>query len=245
MVRSTLKIVGLLLLVVGGGTGVWYYHEQTGAARKIEQLQREKEILQAVVERLGDERRVAELLVTGQDKSGDVPRTDLLFVEYARDGGSLPPRTFTVYGEMVHIDALVIKFQREFVGAGDPLRGRSIALFQRIYGDRTQPAEAPRIDEPGTIPAVYRGADPRVTEFETNLWKSFWRLVDDPGYREQMGVRVANGQGVWGPFEPGKLYTVSIESDGGLNLSAEPLKGIYVEALRLRAGATTRLSNPN
>ena len=34
------------------------------------------------------------------------------------------------------------------------------------------------------------------------------------------------------PFERDKLYTITLESDGGLNLTASPLKPIYREALR-------------
>ena len=40
------------------------------------------------------------------------------------------------------------------------------------------------------------------------------------------------GQGVWGMFEPGKLYTITTEANGGLSLRSEPLKGIYREALK-------------
>jgi hypothetical protein len=28
-------------------------------------------------------------------------------------------------------------------------------------------------------------------------------------------------------FDPGKLYTLTLEADGGLNLSTQPLQGIY------------------
>jgi hypothetical protein len=90
------------------------------------------------------------------------------------------------------------------------------------------------IDTPGEVPDIYHGTDPRVGEFEKGLWKDFWRLASDANYRNEIGVRVANGQGVWGPFEPDKLYTITLESDGGLNIASEPLKGIYREALKRR-----------
>ncbi len=50
-----------------------------------------------------------------------------------------------------------------------------------------------------------------------------------------MGVRVAQGEGLWSNFEVGKLYTITIETAGGLNITSEPLKGIYSEALKDRA----------
>jgi hypothetical protein len=202
-------------------------------------LQEEKKVLQDVVQRLSDERRVADVVVTDQRLVDGVPHTSLLFVEYAKDGEPLPAKSFEVVGKQAHVDALVIKFDRHFVGEGDPLRGHSVALFQKLYGDHENPVDAKRIDEPGRIPDVYRGADPRVSEYEQDLWRNFWRLADDAQYRAEKGVRVANGQGVWGPFEPDKIYTITLESGGGLNIQSEPLKGIYREVIKQRLVAST------
>ena len=47
-----------------------------------------------------------------------------------------------------------------------------------------------------------------------------------------MGVRIAQGEAVWRSFEPGWLYTLTLESNGGLNISPEPIKGIYREMMR-------------
>jgi hypothetical protein len=82
------------------------------------------------------------------------------------------------------------------------------------------------------IPEVYLGSDPRISQFELGLWKDFWKLYEDPAYRQEKGVRALGGHGLWGPFEPDRLYTITIESDGGLNMTSEPLKGIYREALK-------------
>ncbi|HEX4124767.1 MAG TPA: hypothetical protein VHY37_08590, partial [Tepidisphaeraceae bacterium] len=189
--------------------------------------------LRQIVQRLQTERRVGDLVVTNQhtDAAGIV-HTTLLFVEYGRDGSPLPGRTFTVIGDTVHIDAEVIKFDGKFVEENDPLRGHSIALFKSIYGDRQTPANAQPIDTPGHIPAVYRESDRSVSRFEQSLWSDFWKLADDPAYRARMGVRVAEGEGVWCPFHPNRLYTLTLETAGGLNITSEPLKGIYSELLQ-------------
>jgi hypothetical protein len=107
-------------------------------------------------------------------------------------------------------------------------------LFTRLFGDKQTPENAHRIDDPKQIPLIYQGADPRVSEFEQDLWKDFWRLADDPAYRKSMGVRIAQGEGVWLSFEPGYLYTITLDTTGGLFIQSEPLKGIYSEALRQR-----------
>jgi hypothetical protein len=247
MFRSIATTVAKLSLFVGlmtGGTaGVWYYQHRQSAAYQVQQLEQEKQKLQeqkqqleTVVQRLSDEKRVAEVLVRDQKTVDGVMHTTLLFVEYARDGSALPSKTFTIEGNTAHIDAMVIKFDRDFVAQNDPLRGHSIALFQRLFGDSQSPDRAFPIDEPGKIPEIYRGSGNAAGQmaFERELWQNFWRLADDKEYRAGKGVRVANGQGIWGPFSPDKLYTLTLDSDGGLNLTSEPLKGIYREAMKQR-----------
>ena len=105
-------------------------------------------------------------------------------------------------------------------------------MFTRIYGNHQSPDDGQTIDIPGQIPVYYQGTDPRVSSFETDLWKNFWKLADDEKYRNTMGVRVVNGEGPWWPCEANKLYTITIESAGGLNVTFEPVKPIYQEALR-------------
>jgi hypothetical protein len=224
MFRALGKVVFIAVLVAAGSAGIFLYYGQFSTDRKLAQLEDENNQLHEVVQRLISERRVAQMLVTDQHQVNGVQQTTLLFQEYARDGSMLPPRTFTIEGNMVHIDAMVIKFDHDFVEKDDPLRGHSIALFAKLYGDRQRPDQGFVIDEPGKIPDYYRGADPEVSPFETQLWQNFWKLADDPAYRQQMGVRVPNGEGPWRPVYPGQLYTITLESDGGLNITSQPIR---------------------
>jgi hypothetical protein len=239
MLRWLAKMLGLAVFIVVGSTAIWYYQDHYSSQHELEQVQEKNRVLTRMVQRLSDEKRVAQVLVMDSKTVNGVLHQTLLFVEDDRNGDPLPPKSFEIEGTEAHFDALVIKFEHEFVSKGDPLRGHSIALFTRVYGDKQSPATAFPIDEPGKIPDIYRGSDPKVSEFEQELWKNFWRLADDPEYARQMGVRIANGQGVWGPFEPDKVYTITLEAAGGLNLTSEPLKGIYRAALRDRVKIPT------
>jgi hypothetical protein len=241
MLRPLSKIFGLSFLLLAAAVGGVYYQHATSTEQKIEQLQDQKRQLEEVVTRLSSENRVADVLVSQQAKNAQgLLETTLLFVEYDKQGQTLPGKSFTIVGDTAHIDAMVIKFDHDFIAKDDPLRGHSIALFTKIYGDHQSPADAALIDSPGKIPDVYRGADPKVSEFETSLWGDFWKLYDDAKYREEKGVRALGGQGVWGPLQPERLYSLTIESDGGLNMTSQPLKGIYREALKQRAAAATQ-----
>jgi len=241
MLRRVANIFLLSVLVAAGSAGVYVYRSHFAIDTRVKELEEQKQQLQQVVNRLTNEKRVAEVLVTAQHpttfpstRPTSVPpvQTTFLFVEDAKDGSTLPPKSYTIDGNVIHLDAMVIKFERELVARSDPLRGHSIALFTRVFGDRQTPEEAFPIDEPGRVPEYYRGADPHVGRFEQKLWDDFWRLTDDAAYRQQMGVRIAQGEGLWFKLQPERLYTISLESDGGLNVVSEPVRGIYREALK-------------
>jgi len=236
MVRTLAKLAFLTALVVAGAAGL-YHQQRDTTVTKLNEALRKTEQLQQVVRHLQAERRVADVIVTDQKTVDGVQKTTLLLVEYARDGTTpLPARRFTIDGNVAHVDALVVKFERGFVEENDALRGHSLALFTRLYGENQPPEKAHRIDTPNEVPEVYRGSGPAVGEFEKELWTNFWRLADDEAYRKEKGVRVAQGEGVWVPFKPDRLYTLTLESDGGLNITSAPLKGIYREALKRDAG---------
>ena len=232
MLRALVKLAFLTALVVGGALTLFVYHDQTSERHQRLAAERKNEQLKQVIQRLGAESRVADLIVTDQETVDGKTQTTLLFVEYARDGSTLPAKRFTVDGNVAYVDAMVIKFDGRFVEQNDPLRGRSIALFTRLYGENQPPEKGFRIDPPNQVPDVYRGEDPVVQEFERELWNNFWRLAEDEAYRKEMGVRVAQGEAVWTRFQPDRLYTLTLESNGGLNITSSPLKGIYREALK-------------
>jgi hypothetical protein len=231
MLRTLAKLAFLSLLVVAGAAGL-VLHRRDATAVQLDEAKQRNEQLKQVVRRLEAERRVADVIVTEQKKVDGALKTTLLFVEYARDGSTLPARRFTIDGDVAHLDAMVVKFDRDFVHDNDPLRGHSLALFTRLYGENQPPEKAFRIDPPNQAPEIYRGPDPTVTDFERELWSNFWKLAEDEAYRQSKGVRVAQGEGVWVPFKPDKLYTITLDSDGGLNITSAPLKGIYREALK-------------
>ena len=128
------------LLLLGASAGVYLY-QHNAVERQLAAEKQKNEQLKLIVTRLSAERRVADIVVSEQ---GLVPgtgtlRTTLLFVEYDHAGEALPARKFAIDGKIGHIDAMVVKFAGKFVQDNDPLRGHSIALFTRLYGDKQSP----------------------------------------------------------------------------------------------------------
>jgi hypothetical protein len=218
------------LLVVGGGTLLIYRHV-TAKDSTIARLERENARLESVLERLATERRVAELVVTEQRRDQGRSVARVIFVEQDAQGRSLPARSFDVMGDRVHVDALVVKFDRDLVRADDPLRGHAVMVFERVYGSAQAPADVPTIDTPGQPPAVFR-VGPGVSRLEADLWRDFWALVTDPDAREARGVRAAHGAGVFGPLKAGTRYTVTLTPDGEITLVGEPLPEAFRAALK-------------
>jgi hypothetical protein len=253
MVRVVLRSCFAVVLITAAYACVLWWQSGTAERRviaKLEQqkqeLEQQKQQLQQVVDRLGTAKRVADVFVTDQ-QAGEKPLTKLLFVEYDRTGRAMPPRELLIRGTNAHVEAMVIEFDPGRVVANDPLKGHAIALFTRIFGDYDTPAAAAAIDTPDQIPEFYKGTDAKVSAFEKRLWQTFWQLSRDAALRQEMGVRVAIGKGIWGPFEPEMLYTLTLQPDGNLSRTAEPMRGAYgtyIKLLRDRLGQASTLS-PN
>ena len=239
MYRAVIRTcIAIVLLTAAYGCLIWW---QSSSAEKQaiaklqeqkQQLEAQKQKLQDVVDRLGTAKRVADVIVTDQ-RGGASPVTKLLFVEYDRAGKAMEPRELAIRGTTAHVEATVIEFEPGRVAANDPLRGHAIALFTRIFGDHDTPAGATPIDTPGQIPAFYRDAETKTSAFEKRLWQTFWQLSRDADLRKEMGVQMAIGKGVWGPFEPDTLYTLTLQPDGNLSRTSEPMRGAYGSYIRL------------
>src|SRR5207245_1415120 len=105
------------------------------------------------------------------------------------------PRELTLEGDEVYVDALVIKFEDNFVTAGDALKGKALLLFRRVFTDRRRPAEGDVLDREGQIPQSY-AAERAPTAFERELWARFWELANDPDEARRRGVRALHGEAV-------------------------------------------------
>ncbi|HEY0009056.1 MAG TPA: hypothetical protein VGB55_10070 [Tepidisphaeraceae bacterium] len=251
MYRRVISFVFVASFAGMSYVGVSWWQQHTAEQRQIaelhekqKQLEAEKLQLQQVIDRLGTDKRVADVIVTDQKSGPHGLRTTLLFVEYDRTGEPLPPRSFTIEGTSAHLSAMVIEFDSETVVKNDPLRGHAIALFTRIFGENQPPIDGPRIDTPGTIPAFYKNADPKLAAFEEKLWNTFWELERDENLRKEMGVKVAVGKGVWGPFEPKTLYTITLQPDGNLSRTAQPMRGVYDAYIQMLRDKQRDAENP-
>lgn len=203
----------------------WFARNQFLTARltaKIDQLEKERTELVEYARRLGSSRRVAQVNVSEQCLDPErriVSR--LRWQEIGSNGLLGVPVELSTLGELVYFEALVIKFEQQLVGEGDPERGASLALFRRVFGENQVPDSACLFDRA----AVPIGSVPRTTDVTERpsgadhvIWGRFWELVDDPRLAEALGVRVAQIEAPAVPLRGGQIWEVTLDAAGGLNL---------------------------
>lgn len=225
LLRTSLFTLAAAALLVGG---VWWRASTSRERleRELADLRAETERLlarkDAMIERLGRDRRVAHVEIVDQTwtPEGEVESTAVLFVELDESGRELGRRTYTVPGDVVFIDAWTAKFDPTEVASGNPLRGRTLVLLRRIYSDRQAPRDGQPIDTPGAVPTGYVGTD--MSRFERLVWDRFWEIATDAETARAMGVRVAQGEAVYKPVREGQRYELLVDAAGGINLRPLP-----------------------
>jgi len=206
----------IALVAVGAGAAATHWFLRSGDVARRE---REKRELSLAIERLTQQRRVADVIIHAQeqDAKGQIARTDFEFIEMDANGHALAGKRFSLPGRVLYFVGLVIKFDEARVAAGDPLRGHNIMLFRRIFSESCSPKDGPSIDGESDVPSVFR-VNPNPGEVERRLWKRFWSYVTDPKLAKEDGVRIAQGEAVYAPVTAGQRWTLTLENSGGLNL---------------------------
>ena len=222
LIVTTAIICGLLFL------GYWRLtvDQQAKTISELQKLNGEMQsqlvARQAMVERLSRSRRIAHLHITNQtfDDSGKVEHTTIQFIELDEDGAELARQTFMVPGDVLFVDAWMIKFETSQVAEGDPLRGRALVLLRRIYSDRLPPKDGLEIDTPGAVPPAYAAS--AMGQYEKRLWENFWMMATDAAVARENGVRVAQGEAVYKPVRQGQTYELIADAIGGMSLKPLP-----------------------
>jgi hypothetical protein len=144
----------------------------------------------------------------------------------------------TLPGEEFYIDALVVRFDRKYVEAGDGLRGKSLLLFRRAFGDQQKPVDGVPLftGQAGSqIPELMQ-VDRVPSDFEKQIWTRFWDYANDPTLAAAQGIRVAQGEAPHIRAVAGQVYKLTLRSSGGLEITPR-LPAAVVGGLPRDAGA--------
>ncbi|MBL0212165.1 MAG: hypothetical protein IPQ13_14825 [Holophagaceae bacterium] len=215
------------VLVVGAGVaGIYLADELVLAPRrrmeaKVAKLELETVRLKTYLKLLEYTERRAQLEVISQslDSTGETVNK-LRFTELDPQGGVVgAQRILEIKGEEVYVDTLVIKFEDHFVELGDPLKGKALLLFRRIFTNRVRPDEGYVLDHNGIPPEIYAGRT-ATTPFERDLWARFWKVANSEQLAKQAGVKAMHGQAMYGRLVPNMVYTLVMRSTGEMTIPA-------------------------
>ncbi|MEM8868414.1 MAG: hypothetical protein AAGC73_09110 [Verrucomicrobiota bacterium] len=128
---------------------------------------------------------------------------------------------FTVEGEVVHFDALIVKFPDESVTSGDK---RALYLWRRVYGENTQPTQGEVIQQIGESPERYHALSKTLKVRDRSVfWEAIWELANNPQALSEYGITAVYGNTIYTQMKAGAVYRFKIGPTGQ----------IYPEVLRM------------
>jgi hypothetical protein len=190
--------------------------------REVEEKSRRIAELRVRLKMLKVDHRVARIEVIEQITDPDDPEriiTTIRFTEVGKDGEPVgPAQEITLEGTKLYLETQVIKFEDDYVEAGEYLRGTSLCLFRRMFSDMVPPVDGVEIEASGTLPHPYTGGDGADELFQAELWEHFWEYANDSEAAAEKGVRAIHGEAPFMEMREGKSYEVELRSSGGLSI---------------------------
>lgn len=219
-IRNYITLAALIPL----GVGLIYIGRTAyQATMTIHQLLTENKQLKQALTNLTDEQQIGYAKVLRQETTPDGRlMTTLRFVETAPDEPTrrILEKEFTIEGDIVHFDALIVRFGNQMVMDG---KARAIYLWRRIYGEKMTPEQGFAIEEPGTEPQRYQQLLQFLPAVHRELfWKNIWELSVSPGKLKEYDISAVYGNAVYTRLKPGLVYIFSISPTGQVSPEVIP-----------------------
>lgn len=213
--RSAGKILGTLIgltaLATAAILGLTFYFSSSS----IHSLLTENHELNQAITNLTKEEQIGYATVVSQERDtlGQVS-TVLKFVQTAASNPKeiVDERIYVIQGNVVHFDALIVKFNDAYVKKGQE---RALYLWRRIYGEQTPPEQGEAIAVPGSAPERYYAITKSLKMNDRAVfWEAVWSLANDPQRLSEYGITAVFGNAIYTKVEPGKVYLFKIGATG-------------------------------
>lgn len=204
-------LMALAALVTASILGISFYH----STASIHELLTENHQLNKAVRNLTQEEQIGYATLQSQSHNalGEL-ESIVRFVQTAADNPKtvVSEQRFTVRGDIIHFDALIVKFTNEYVKDGSE---RALYLWRRIYSETTTPADGDAIEIPGTAPERYYAITESLHLKNRDIfWEAIWDLANDTTRLSDYGVEAVFGNAIYTRMEPGKVYLFKISATG-------------------------------
>jgi hypothetical protein len=215
MKKSTLLILLALLLLLIGATSYMLKNQFYGIMTIRKLLAENKELRQNIAN-LTAEDQIGYAKVIDQNSINGKLLTTVLFVETDRSDKlkHILEKKYTIEGDIVHFDALIIKFSDKLVGSGAQ---KSLYLWHRVYGEKMAPADGFPIEEAGAQSPRYKELTQKLSLRDRNtFWDGIWALANDPQALQDAGVTAVYGNAIYSRLQKGYIYVFKITATGQL-----------------------------
>lgn len=227
--RRWLGIQGVIaLLALGAGaTGVVLWRQdqtrrEDELRAQLEQEAERRKVVEALLERMTEERVVADVVVLDQQRRDGKVWTQLRLHMKPRPGSAAPPTVFgpyTIEGDVVYFEAYVLRFEDRFIHAQDEKKGRALMLLTRVFGEHQAPAAGFVVeDASAAVPDYYALGQPELADAERALWAKFWWYTTHREEAKRDGIEVAHGQAPFTRFDQRLLYEIVADNRGNLSV---------------------------
>lgn len=182
----------------------------------IHKLFSENKQLKDAITNLTTEDQIGYAKVISQETKDGKLWTTLRFVETARNDKlkKIVEKDYTIEGDIVHFDALIVKFSDKMVMDG---RERAMYLWRRVYGEGMAPQAGFPIESAGNEPARYADLLSRLPLKQRELfWSGIWDLANDVDKLKEYGITAVYGNAVYSRLKPGLIYVFKISPTGQL-----------------------------
>jgi len=202
-------ILAISLVVLGYLARGFYYRAIT-----IHELLVENKHLKQAITNLTTEEQIGYAKVTSQQLKDGRLLTTIRFVETARDNKleKILEREYTIEGDIVHFDALIVKFGNKMVTDG---KAKALYLWRRVYGEKMTPENGFAIETPGAEPRRYNDLLHTLPIQHRQLfWSSIWELANDHEKLKQYDIEAIYGNAVYSKLKQGLIYVFKISPTG-------------------------------
>jgi hypothetical protein len=204
-------LVGLTALAVAAVLGLSFYFSSSS----IHSLLTENHALNKAISNLTQEEQIGYAVVESESMDGLGQKS--LIVRFVQTAAGKPKEIvdeafYVIEGDVVHFDALVVKFSDAYVREG---KERALYLWRRIYGEQTSPDQGEAIAVPGSAPERYYAITKslKVSDREV-FWEAIWSLANDPQGLSEYGITAVFGSAVYTRMEADKVYLFKIGATG-------------------------------
>ncbi len=219
--KGTRILSGIIAVVIIIGfvyLSRWVYYR----TMTIHQLLTENKQLKQAISNLTQEEQIGYAKVILQEEKDGKLLTTIRFVETSRDDKlkKILEKEYTIAGDIVHFDALIVKFGDKMVMNG---KAKSLYLWRRVYGETMKPEDGFLIEQPGTEPERYGGLLTALAIKQKQLfWKSIWELANDPEKLKQYDIEAVYGNVVYTRLKNGLIYVFKISATGQVTPEVVP-----------------------